>query len=368
MKNISIGICFFVVSCITVHSQITLPADGNKKASVSEFIGITEIKINYSRPGVNGREGRIWGQLVHYGFADLGYGTSKAAPWRAGANENTVIEFSSDVIIEGQPLPKGKYGLFIAMAPDKATLIFSNFSTAWGSFYYKEKNDALRLEVPIEKLNESVERLKYEFTDQTENSAIISLQWEKVKIPFKVSVDLEKIQIASFRREVDSGVFYRYWQNLEAAARYCLDHNTNLEEALGWADLSINSYFGESNFKTLSTYAGILEKLDRKADADSIMKKALPIGTSNDLVAYGIGLNKLGRHKEAMQLFKDNYDKNPEDANAHMGMVSGYYHLGDTKKALRFCESAKGQTNNKAFHSYIETLVQDINGGKEIFK
>jgi tetratricopeptide (TPR) repeat protein len=351
-----------------VNGQITLPADTNKKASVSEYIGITHVKIAYSRPEVKGREGQIWGKLVHYGFADLHYGTSKAAPWRAGANENTTIEFSTDVTIENKPLPKGKYGFFIAMGAEKATLVFSKVNTAWGSFYYDDKDDALRVEVPVLKLNESVERLKYEFSDQTANTATVSLQWENVKIPFKISVDLQQIQIESFRKEVDSGEFYRYWQNLHTAAKYCLTHNINLEEGLTWADRSINTYFGEANFTTLSTYASLLEKLSRKTEADSIMQKAFPMGTSQELVTYGIELNKIDRHQEAFKIFKKNYDKNPEDVEAHLGMVSGHFYLGDKKKALRFCESAKKKTTNPNYISYIDALINDIKAGKDIFK
>ncbi|WP_373519134.1 DUF2911 domain-containing protein [Pricia sp.] len=164
MKNKLLATLLFAFVAIAVNGQITLPPDGNKKATVSEYIGITEVKISYSRPAVNGREGKIWGQLVHYGFSDLGYGTSKAAPWRAGANENTTIEFSTDVTIEGKSLAKGKYGFFIAMGPEKATLIFSKFNTAWGSFYYDEKEDALRVDVPLENLEESVENLKITMT------------------------------------------------------------------------------------------------------------------------------------------------------------------------------------------------------------
>ena len=113
------------------------PDGGNKKAMVGERIGITDVTIHYDRPGVKGREGKIWGQLVHTGYADLGFGTSKAAPWRAGANENTTIEFSTDVMIEGQTLPAGKYGFFIAYDPNECTLIFSKNTTSWGSFFYK---------------------------------------------------------------------------------------------------------------------------------------------------------------------------------------------------------------------------------------
>ena len=368
MKNNLINTLVITLCSIGLNAQITLPPDGNKKASVSEFIGITEVKIKYSRPGVNGREGQIWGQLVHYGFADLGYGTSKAAPWRAGANENTTIEFSSDVSIENKPLPKGKYGFFIAMGPEMATLVFSKVNTAWGSFYYDEKEDALRVEVPIEKREKSVERLKYDFSDQTENSAVVSMQWEKVMIPFKVSVDLHTIQIESFRREFNSGEFYRYWQNMHTAANYCLVNNINLEEGLSWADRSINTYFGESNFKTLATYAGLLEKLNRKIESDSIMEKAIPMGTSQQLVTYGVDLNKMDLHQKAYEIFKYNYDKNPDDIYAHLGMASGHYHLKDTKKALQFCESAKKKTTDQGFLSYIEGLINDIKAGKEIFK
>jgi hypothetical protein len=368
MRNKLIVTFLFAICSMGLKSQITFPPDGNKKASVSEFIGITEVKINYSRPGVKGREGQIWGKLVRYGFEDLGYGTSKAAPWRAGANENTIIQFSTDVLVEDKMLQKGKYGFFIAMGDEKATLVFSKFNNAWGSFYYKEENDALRVEVPVVKEEQNVERLKYEFEDQTDNSAVISMQWEKVKVLFEVRVDLHNTQIEAFRNEVDSGIFYRYWQNLQMAADYCLANDINLEEGLSWADRSINTYFGESNFKTLSTYAGLLQKLNRGTEADSIMKKAMPMGSSQDLVTYGVRLNSMDLHEEAFKFFKSNYDKNPDDVYAHLGMVSGNFYLGNKNKALKFCESAKEKTEDQNFLTYIDALIQDIKAGKDIFK
>ncbi len=367
MKKIILAALLFTLA-ITAHSQITFPPDANKKASVSEDIGITTVKIDYNRPQVNGREGKIWGQLVHYGFADLHYGTSKAAPWRAGANENTTIEFSTDVTVEGKPLPAGKYGFFIAMGPEKATLVFSKFNTAWGSFYYDPKDDALRVEVPVEKLTESVERLKYEFSNQTANSAVISLQWEKMKVPFNVSVDLQKTLIESFRREFNSGIFYRYWQNMQMAANYCLVNNINLEEGLTWADRSINTYFGEANFLTLSTYAGLLEKFNRQKEADSLMQKALPKATSLQLTMYGSSLNKMNKHQEAFKIFKMNYDKNPKENYALLGMVMGYYFLDNKKEAIKYAELGKQTTTEAGWKGYFESLANDINAGKEVFK
>src|ERR1700761_1068366 len=125
----------------------SLPDAGNRRATVSEGIGITDVAIHYNRPHVRGREGHIWGQLIPPGLTDQGFGPSKAAPWRAGANENTWIEFSTDVKIEGQTLPAGKYGFFIAYDPNECTVIFSKNYTSWGSFFYKPEEDALRVKV-----------------------------------------------------------------------------------------------------------------------------------------------------------------------------------------------------------------------------
>ena len=368
MHKIVIVSILAILFSATGSSQITLPADANKKASVSEDIGITTVKVSYSRPQVKGREGKIWGSLVHYGFADLHYGTSKAAPWRAGANENTTIEFSSEVSIEGKPLQAGKYGFFIAMGAEKATLVFSKFNTAWGSFYYDSTDDALRVEVPVQKLNESVERLKYEFSDQTENSAVLSLQWEKAKVPFNISVDLHKVQIESFRKEFNSGMFYRFWQNMHAAADYCLVNNINLKEGLSWADRSVNTFFGEANFLTLSTYAGLMEKFDRKKEADSLMKKALPMATSLQLLMYGSNLNKMKKHQEAFKIFKINYDKSPKENYANLGMVMGHYFLGNKKEAIQSAENAKAITTDANWRNYFDSLISDMNAGKEVFK
>jgi len=152
-----------------------LPSGGNKKAMISEQIGLTKVSISYDRPGVKGREGKIWGQLIHVGFIDQGFGSSHAAPWRAGANENTMISFSTDVKIEGQDLPAGKYGFFIAYDPNECTLIFSKNSSSWGSYYYNEKEDALRVKVKPAALDKSVEWLKYEFLNEKENSSTIAL-------------------------------------------------------------------------------------------------------------------------------------------------------------------------------------------------
>jgi hypothetical protein len=367
MKSIRLIILLAVIAT-SLHAQNGLPPNLrlNKLAAVSERVGVTDVRMTYSRPAVSGREGKIWGEVVHYGFEDLHYGTSKAAPWRAGADENTTFEVTTDVQIEGKALPAGKYGFFIAMGKDKATLVFSKDYTAWGSFYYKPEHDALRLDVPVVQTTQSTERLKYEFSDQTDNSAVVTMYWEKIKIPFKVSVDLVKEQIAAYRREVDAGAFYAYWQKLNTAANYCLINDTNLEEALSWSERSIFQYFGEKNFLTLSTYSGLLEKLDKKAKADSVMKVALPMATMLQMHQYGYSLLRRKKYKEAYDIFKANSTKYPKELYPMLGMIIGNAGVGNTKeaiaagnKALEFSEDA----NTKA---YIEKLLTDLKGGKSI--
>src|SRR5215813_11218050 len=157
----------FGVDGVAAGQLTALPRGGNKRASVSEQIGITDVIIHYSRPGVKKREGHIWGELIPVGFSQLGYGAKNPAPWRAGANENTTIEFTTDVKVEGHTLPAGNYGFFVAYDPNECTLIFSRNSSSWGNFFYDSTEDALRVKVKTIRSEKSVEWLKYEFADQT---------------------------------------------------------------------------------------------------------------------------------------------------------------------------------------------------------
>src|SRR5258708_10274832 len=247
------------------HAQLTsAPDGGNSKATVSEWVGITDVTIHYSRPGVKGRDGQIWGKLIPAGYTDQGFGTSKASPWRAGANENTTIEFNTDVKIEGQDLPAGKYGFFVAYDPSECTLIFSRNSSSWGSFFYYPKEDALQVKVKPPALDNSAEWLKYKFRAQKKSSATIALDWEKLMIPFKVETDYIRLQLESFRRELrsDKGFTSDAW---DQAAQFCIQHNTDLDEALAWANTAINGTFiGQKNFQPLSTKAQYLSLQAKK--------------------------------------------------------------------------------------------------------
>ena len=366
-KRSLLAIIITLLPTFLFAQKLTTPPDGgNKKASVSERIGITDVTIHYDRPAVKGREGKIWGDLVHSGFKDLGFGTSKAAPWRAGANENTTFTFSTDVMIEGKNLKAGTYGFFIAMGTGDATLIFSNNSTSWGSFFYKESEDALRVNVRTVPLTESVERLKFEFSDEKENSAIVSLMWEKLKIPFKIEVDYVKTQLDAFRRELrndegfDANAFVQ-------AINFSVEHNTNLDEALAWSDYAINGVFvGQKNFKTLSAKASVLNKMNRNTEADSLMKQAMPLASMQELHQYGRGLMRQKRYAEALEAFKLNAKKNPNVFMTNMGMMRGLSATGDFKNALKYAKAAQLQAPDKANKDALEKFIPILAAGKDI--
>ena len=350
----------------TTAQNLTIPPNGgNKKASVSERIGITDVTIHYDRPGVKGREGKIWNNLVHTGFTDLGFGTSKQAPWRAGANENTTITFSTDVMVEGKQLQAGTYGFFVAMGTGDATLIFSNNTTSWGSFFYDPKEDALRVTVKTEPLNESVEWLKYEFMNETDNSAAIALMWEKLKIPFKVEIDYPKTQLAMFINELrsDKGFNPDTWVQ---AAQFAASNN-DLEDALKWSDYSINGVFvGQKNFKTLSTKAMILNKQGKSAEAEAVIKEALPLGNMIDLHQYGRQLITEKKPKEALDVFKINAQKNPNVFTTDVGLARGYSANGDYKNALKYAKLALPLAPDKANKDAVAKMVDMLGQRKDV--
>ena len=368
MKKILIA-CLALTCYIVSYSQLVVPPNGgNKKAMVGERIGITDVTIHYDRPAVNGREGKIWGDLVHKGFTDLGFGTSKAAPWRAGANENTTIEFSTPVIVEGQALPAGTYGFFIAYDPTECTVIFSKNATSWGSFYYDEKEDALRVKVKPMPVTNSVEWLTYSFENQTKTGATVALSWEKLKIPFKIETDYNNLQLESFRRELRSDkAFNPGWQSFNQAAQFCLQNNINLEEGMQWAENALSlPFIGEKNFVTLSTKASFLKKMGKDAEADAIMKEAVPMGTVNQLHNYARQLIQQKKSKEAFDVFKVNFDKNPNDFTTHVGMARGYSAVGDYKKALAFAQKALPKAPDNGNKTNVEKMIKTLQEGKDI--
>jgi len=192
MKRLSIFMSVALIFVFLAVAPSDALAQGNQvraslKASVMQRLGVdTDITIEYSRPGVKGRT--IWGELVPYGLAPGNrYSKDQPYPWRAGANENTTIEFTKDVLIEGNKLPAGKYGIHMIPSEKDWVVIFSKNSSGWGSYAYNQEEDALRVTVaPVKAPHQ--EWLMYGFEDLAGNSATAYLHWEELKVPFKISL------------------------------------------------------------------------------------------------------------------------------------------------------------------------------------
>ncbi|MCU0418821.1 MAG: DUF2911 domain-containing protein [Cyclobacteriaceae bacterium] len=360
---------------ITAWAQtLTSPPSGdNQKAAVMQMIGLVEATIRYSSPDVHGpngedRTGKIWGEVVHYGFVDQGFGTAKAAPYRAGANENTTISFSHDVEIEGKALKAGTYGLFLALAKDgPSQWIFSKNHTAWGSYFYAETDDALRVEATLEPAPYA-EWLTFYFDDRLPSSTKAYMQWENKRIGFTIKVpDIHSLYVTKMREELQNAIGFDH-RNWVTAAQFCVQHKINLTEALAWADYAISGPFiGEENFTTLQTKAEVLKALHRPAEATATMDRAMkhPTATADGLYQYGRALLGSGQANEALAVFKYNQTRFPKEAFlTTLGLARGYAAVGDKKNAIKNWEWVLKNLpeNRKAFKAQYEEELKKLKG------
>jgi hypothetical protein len=359
----------FIFIAITVNAQmIRLPDGGvNHKSKTGRRVGVTDIEINWNAPGVKGREGNIWGTPVApYGFTVLGYGSEVMSPWRVGANESTTISFSTDVIINGKPLNAGTYGFFMALYPDSCTLIFNKNIAGWGSYFYRSELDVMRVGTRQQKEKPMTEWLDYAFSNQTDRSVEVALEWEHWRIPFKVEVDLINTTLASIRTQL-SGAMGFDPPSLETAARWCLQNNVNYEEALHWINVVVDPNLGRVNtFQALSTKSGLLARLNRKDEAERIMQTALDNATIMEMHSYGRQLLSEKKIKEAMTVFEKNHAKFKGAWPTNTGMMRGYSAMGDLKKALTYAKLALPQAPNEENRRVIDQAIKSLEAGKAL--
>ena len=297
-------------------TELNIPRT-SQRGTVTQRIGLTDITIAYHRPAVGGRE--IWGKTVPYGKV-----------WRAGANENTTIAFADDVSIEGKPLAAGTYGLHTIPDKDQWTIIFSKNSTSWGSFSYDEKEDALRVTVKPHAA-ESFEVLTYVFDDVKPDSAAATLRWEKLAVPFRISVDVKAAVLKSIKNELRSvGGFT--WAGYDEAAQWCLDNNYNLEEALKWEETSIQN---EDRFENWETKSRILNAMGKKEDADKALETAFARANAQQLYIYARGLQRSGNAKRAFELYPQVPRKDPNHWLSHVALARIDSNKGDFAAATK---------------------------------
>ena len=348
----------FILLSANLFSQgvITTPRVPSPAASVTQTIGISTVTVKYSRPSVKGRE--VWGALVPYGYNVQGFGAGNAAPWRAGANENTTIKFSDDAKIEGQSVPAGEYGLFFVINKDNTgEVILSKDHTSWGSFFYDSTNDLLRAKIQLRDGPET-EMLTYDFINDTKTSAELVLNWEKKQLPVKIEFDVDKIVMDNAAEQLKNSIGFT-WQGFNSAANYALQNNVSLEQGLKWANQAVTM---NSNFTTLSTQANLLKQTGKTEEADKIMNNAMQVATENELNLYGYQVMNNGQIDKAIEIFISNTKRHPESPNVWDSLGEAYFTKGDKKNAAINFKKSLGLNPPANVKANSEKFLKQLGG------
>ena len=377
LLNVIVFVAAFVCPILgSAQKIIAPPSGGNQKASVTQFMGFVSATIAYSSPDVHSpkgenRTGHIWGELVPYGAKNLNFGSSSAenpSPWRAGANENTTITFSENVLVEGTPIPAGTYGLFMEPGEEEWTIIFSKNSNSWGAYYYSKEEDQARVSVKS-KESEFHEYLTYDFSERKLESCVAAMKWENIKVEFKISIpDVTNLYITRMRSDLRSDIGFQ-WNNWVEAANFCINHNTNLEEALDWATMALEgAYVGEVNFTTLQTKGLVLLAMGNKEEAEKYILKAVnhPTASPGKVHQFGRGLIKKGNNELALNVFKANYKNSNGAWPTNVGLARGYSAVGDYKSAIRYTKRALKIVPDEENKNNLEKALMILKDGKDI--
>jgi tetratricopeptide (TPR) repeat protein len=294
-------------------------------------------------------ERKVWDGLVPYGKV-----------WRAGANENTTITFSHAVLIEGKPLDKGTYGLHMIPNADEWTIIFSKNSTSWGAFTYDEKEDALRVTVKP-KPTEMRNALTYDFDQLQPDAAVVELEWEKVAVPFKVSVDVHDVVQASMKKQLRSLTQYT-WISWDDAATYLVTEKVGLDDALTYANKSIEY---EDRYDNELTKSKVLRALNRNDEAATAQKKALDLASPLQIHLFGRQLQGEKRSDEAFAIFRDNAKKHPDQWFVHSGLARIYCSQGKFDDAAKEMKVAlAGAPDDQK--TYVDGLIKKLEAKQDI--
>lgn len=298
------------------YTLLDLPRE-SQHATVLQRIGTTDLTVDYSRPSVKGRV--IWGEVVPYDQV-----------WRAGANENTTFTATHDISIGGKALPAGTYGVHMIPMKTDWTVIFSKDHTAWGSFFYKEKMDALRVTV-TPRPSAMTEQVTYDFSDVTASGATLVLRWEKLEIPIPITVDVHGTVLAGIDDQL-RGLTAFGWESWYEAAHYAHQEKIAADRTMKWVDASIAR---GPNFENQTLKANLLEEQGKTAEATELRKKMVDGATNAQLNTYGYTLANQGKTDEAVKIFELNAKRHADDPNVHDSLGEGYMMAGNTDAAIK---------------------------------
>lgn len=349
--------CLGLAVSLPAFAQLNLPRE-SQKATVSQRVGITDITIAYSRPHVKGR--KVWGDLVPYGMNDLGFGTSKAAPWRAGANENTTFQVTHDVQIEGKTLKAGTYGFHVELKENgTATLIFSNNASSWGSYFYDPKEDVLRVTVATQEAPHC-ELLAFAFNKVETTTAVASLLWEKKEIPFRIEAPVTRIVLADIREKLRGTAGFSR-QSWEQAAQYALNNGGDLNEAMQWISNAIEGqFYSQKTASNLGIKAAIYKKMEQREAYLKTVDEAAEVANTNQLNTLGYQMLNDKEYERALRFFKRNVQNNPADANGYDSLGEAYKTMGDNRNAIKNLQKALTLNPAPNVRSHTVKLLKEL--------
>ncbi len=345
MKKI-ITLSIFII-CLVFTSQVNsqvfeyavkLPP-ASPKAKIYQQVGVTDMTISYHRPLTKGRT--VFGKLIPFGKI-----------WRTGADENTIIKFSTDVTIDGKVVKAGAYGLHTIPNKENWTVILNSETKAWGSYFYKKEKDAIRFTV-TPKTTAHQEAMNFNFTQVSANKATVALSWATTTISFEVQVNTSDLVNENIKSQLNSLPWYG-WTGLYNAALYNFNNNVHLEDAVKWLDRSISN---NKNFRNLSLKANILEKQGNKEAADNLNTEALKLGTARELQRAAFFKFRAKENKAGIEILKNAAINAPNNYQSFAVMAWGYEQVKDSKsakkmykKALKMAPSDKKEAIQKAMN------------------
>jgi Protein of unknown function (DUF2911)/Tetratricopeptide repeat len=333
---------------------IEQPRTASPAATVSQTIGISTVAVSYSRPAVKGRE--VWGALVPYGWNVQGFGSGKEAPWRAGANENTVVELSHPAKVCGQTVPAGKYGLFFVInKDDSGEVILSKDHRSWGSTWYDPAHDQMRAKIQLRNIPHT-EALTYDFVNLTKNSVDLTLNWEKKQFPVAIEFAVDEIVMANAEQQLMGQLGFT-WQGLSSAANYALQSKINTDKALVWSERALAQ---NKNFNTLNIKAGLLRLNGKTAEADKIQAEAVAIAAENELNGYGYQLLNEKRFDEAIKIMTINTERHPASANTWDSLGEAYALKGDKANAIKNFKKALSLNPDAPVKANSEKYLKEL--------
>jgi hypothetical protein len=320
---------------------LTAP-DVSPAASATQTLGLTELSVTYHRPGTNGR--KIWGALVPYDQV-----------WRAGANMNTTVSFSTPVTVNGTALAAGTYGLHMIPTTGAWTVIFSKESGAWGSFSYDQKEDAARVSAKPE-VAPFQERLGYTFDDPSKDAVVLAMRWEKVRVPIEIRIDVAQTVLDNYLAQLRALPRFG-WLGWNQAANWAAQNDIELDQAMGWADRSISM---NRNFTNLTTKSLILGKKGNPTEAAKLRDEAFGMATEAELNTYGYQLMGQQKTDEAIAIFERNVKAHPQSSNVYDSLAEAYGIKGDRNRALENYSKALSLATDPAAKTRISGVIENL--------